>query len=196
MNPIRGRCGPRSAPCNYCTRQQRLLPGWGEGGRWGEQTGSSHPPEPARGCGRLSRPGAASPAEVGGPRPLLSAGWPHVIRHAVWSVSCSRPGLGARRIRGGGGAASPGKVPQQGSSRSATSILRGKSVRLGTAGAGADLLPIPPEPRGSEDLRLVPPPPRPRLPRWLPARGSPAFSGIFYSRGWQPSAPSNSWFGK
>lgn len=74
------------------------------GGRCGEQTGSSHPPEPARGCGSLSRPGAASPAEVGGPGPSswLARPTSSVIRHPVWSVrSLSARPLGLQDPRGG-----------------------------------------------------------------------------------------------
>lgn len=112
------------------------------GGRCGEQTGSSHPPEPARGCGSLSRPGAASPAEVGGPGPSswLARPTSSVIRHPVWSVrSLSARPLGLQDPRGGGRGAGTERAPPPGSSWSGTSILRGQSACPVTAQREADL---------------------------------------------------------
>lgn len=128
-----------------------------------------------------------------------------VIRHPSSGVERALPLSPASELaesKGGGRrGAGTERAPPPGSSWSGTSILRGQSACSCDGPAGGRSLRIPPEPGGSEDLRLVSPHPRPQFPslpsRWKAVGGSPSFLRALLQQGladWSRQAAS--WFWK
>lgn len=161
----------------------------------------------------LSRRGAVavSPAQEQPLRqrweaPAPPLGW-LAPRHPSSVIRCgacapSQPGLWACRIQGGGGQRCRHREGPTSGELLEWYLHSQRAVCLPCdCPAGGRSLRIPPEPGGSEDLRLVSPPPRPQFPslpsRWKTAGGSPSFLRALLQQGladWSRQAAS--WFWK